>query len=75
MNLESIRQSEVCQKEKNTCRILMHMYGIGKDGTDEPIGRAAVEMQTQRTDLRPRAGAGRVGRVERVAWERMHHHA
>ena len=28
MNLESIIQSEVCQKERNTCRILMHVYGI-----------------------------------------------
>ena len=28
MNLESIIQSEVWQKEKNTCRILTHMYGI-----------------------------------------------
>ena len=29
----------------------MHTYGIQKDGTDEPICRAAMEMQTQRTDL------------------------
>ena len=27
MNLESIIQSEACQKEKNTCRVLRHMYG------------------------------------------------
>ena len=30
--------------------MLTHVYGIQKDGTDEPICRAAVEMQTQRTD-------------------------
>ena len=51
MNLELIIQSEVRQKEKNKYYILMHIYGIQKDGTDEPICRAAVETQTQRTDL------------------------
>ena len=29
----------------------MHMYGVQKDGTDEPICRAATEIQIQRTDL------------------------
>ena len=29
----------------------MHMYGIEKDGTDEPIYRAATGMQTQRADI------------------------
>ena len=29
----------------------MHIYGIQKDGTDEFIFKAAVEKQTQRTDL------------------------
>ena len=51
MNLEPIIQSKVSQKEKNKNHILMHIYGIQKDGTDEPICKAAVEMQTQRTDL------------------------
>ena len=36
----------VSQKEKDKYCILMHMYGIEKDGTDEPIYRAAMEMQT-----------------------------
>ena len=46
MNLEPIIQSEVSQKEKNKYHILMHIYGIYKDGTDEPICRAAMETQT-----------------------------
>ena len=46
MNLEAIIQSEVSQKEKDKYRILMHIYGIYKDGTDKPICRAAMEMQT-----------------------------
>ena len=45
MNLEAIVQSEVSQKEKNKYCILMHVYGIYKDGTDESISRAAMEMQ------------------------------
>ena len=47
MNLESIIQSEVSQKEKDKYHILMHIYGIQKDGTEEFICRAAVEKQTQ----------------------------
>ena len=50
MNLEPIIQSEV-SSERDKYHILMHIYGIQKDGTDEPNCRAAVEMQTQRTDL------------------------
>ena len=42
MNLEPNIQSEVSQqKEKNEYHILMHIYGIQKDGTDEPICRVA----------------------------------
>ena len=37
--LESVIQSEVSQKEKNKYCILMHMYGIWKDGSDEPVCR------------------------------------
>ena len=41
MNLESIIQSEVSQKEKDKYRILTHIYGIQKNGTEEFIQRAA----------------------------------
>ena len=43
MNLQPIIQSEVSQKEKNKYHMLMNIYGIYKDGTDEPACRAAVE--------------------------------
>ena len=45
MNLKAVIQSEVSQKEKNKYRILMHIYGIEKNGTDEPICRARMEIQ------------------------------
>ena len=48
MNLEPIIQSEVNQKEKDKYHILMHIYGIQKNGTEEFIYRAAMEKQTQR---------------------------
>ena len=38
--------TEWSQKEKNKYCILKHVYGIQKDGTDEPTCRAAMEMQT-----------------------------
>ena len=69
MNLEPITQSEVSQKERNKYPILTHIYGIQKDGTDEPICRVAVEMKTQRTDSWTQWGKDRVGRMGRVAWK------
>ena len=46
MNLEPNKQSEGSQKEKNKYHILMNIYGIYKDGADEPACRAALETQT-----------------------------
>ena len=46
MDLESVIQSEVSQKEKNKYHMLMHMYRILKNGTDEPSGRAGIKIQT-----------------------------
>ena len=46
MKLEPIIHSEVSQKEKDKYHILLHIYGIKKDGTDEPVCRAAMETQT-----------------------------
>ena len=51
INLEPIIQSEVSQEEKDKYHILKHIHGIQKNGTEEFICSAAVEKQTQRTDL------------------------
>ena len=45
MELVSVKQSEVSQKEKNKYHVLMHACGIYKNGTDKPICRAGIEMQ------------------------------
>ena len=42
---EPIIQSEVSQKEKHQYSILMHIYGIQKDGNDDPICKTAKETQ------------------------------
>ena len=49
MNLETVLQSEVSQKEKNKYRILTHICGTQKNGTDEPVCRAEIKTQMQRT--------------------------
>ena len=47
MDLESVIQSGVSQKEKNKYRMLTHIYGIlkkeKKKGTDEPSCRAGIK--------------------------------
>ena len=43
MNLEPIVQSEVSQKEKDRHHILTNLYGIQKDGTNDPAFRVAKE--------------------------------
>ena len=51
MNLEPITQSEVSQEEKDKYCILMHIYRIQKNGTEEFIYRAAMEKRTQRINV------------------------
>ena len=51
IDLESVIQSEVSQKEKNTCLMLMHKCGIYKNCMDEPVCRAGIETQMLRTNL------------------------
>ena len=51
MDLETVIQSKVSQKEKNKQRILTHIYGIQKNGTDEPVCKAEIETQMQRTNI------------------------
>ena len=45
IKLEPIIQSEVSQKEKQQYSILMHIYGIEKDGNDDLIYETAKETQ------------------------------
>ena len=68
MNLEPIIQSEV-NKVKNKYRIPAHIYEIQKNGTGEPICRAVVETQTEKTDLWAQWGKEKVGQIERIAWK------
>ena len=51
IKLEAIMQSEVSQKENRQYDILMHIYGIYKDGNDDPICETAKETQMKRTDF------------------------
>ena len=51
MKLEPIIQSEVSQKEKHQYNIITHIYGIQKDGNDNPVCETAKETQKYRTVL------------------------
>ena len=44
-NVDPVIQTEVNQKEKQISYILMHIYGIQKNRTDEPICMEEVETQ------------------------------
>ena len=48
MDLESVIQSEVSQKEKNKYHMLTHIYGIlkKKRSSEEPRGRTGIKIQT-----------------------------
>ena len=43
MDPQTVIQSEVSHKEKNKYHILMHLCGIYKNGTDEPVCKAEIE--------------------------------
>ena len=59
---ESVIQSEVRQKGKNVYviyyAIIMHICEIWKNATGEPVCRAGIEMQMQRTDDEDTEGRG-----------------
>ena len=47
MKPEPIIQSEVSQKDKHQYSILTHIYGILKDGNDNPICKTEKETDVQ----------------------------
>ena len=50
-DLETVRHSEVSQKEKTKYCMLVHICGLQKNGPDEPL-QAGIGMQIWRTDVR-----------------------
>ena len=46
MDLESVIQSEVNQKEKNKYHMLTHIYGIKKKSSEEPRSKTGIKTQT-----------------------------
>ena len=66
MNLEPIIQSEMSQKEKYKYHILMYIYGIQRNSTEEFIYRARMEKQTENRLMDMRRGEERVRCMERV---------
>ena len=47
MDLETVIQNEVSQKEKTRCHIILHICGIQKNGTDELICKAEIERDVE----------------------------
>ena len=67
MKLEPIIQSEVTQKDKDQYSIIMHIYGILKDGNNNPILKTEKETQMYRTDFWTLWEKVRMGCLERTA--------
>ena len=73
MKLEPIIQSEVTQKDKDQYSILMHIYGILKDGNNNPICKTEKETQIYRTDFWTLWEKVRVGCSERTALKQVYY--
>ena len=73
IKLESIIQSEVSQKENHQHSILTHIYGIYKDGNDNPICKTETETQMYRTDFWTLWEKARVGWSERTASKHVYY--
>ena len=71
--LEPIIQSEVSQKDKDQYSILMHIYGILRDGNDSPISKTDKETQMYRTDFWTLWEKARVGCFERTASKHVYY--
>ena len=73
MKLEPIIQSEVSLKGKDHYSILTHMYGILKDGNDNPICKTEKETQMYRTNFGTLWEKARVGCSERIALKQVYY--
>ena len=62
MDLETVIQSEVNQKEKNKCRILMRIYATSeKIDIDDLICKTEIETETQTLRTKLWAPSGEAG--------------
>ena len=73
MKVEPIIQSEVSQKDKHQYSILTHIYGILKDGNDNPICKTEKETEMYRTDFGTLWEKARVGCSERTALKQVYY--
>ena len=76
MDLESVIQNEISQREKNKYRMLMHIYGILKKSSDEPRGRTGIKTDAADIENGPEdmgRRKGKLGRSERLAWTYIHY--
>ena len=72
MKLESIIQREVSQKAKDQYSILMHIYGIQKDGNNNPICKTERDTDVQNRIL-DSVGKARVGCFKRTALKHVYY--
>ena len=59
MDLETVIQNEVSQKEKNKYHILTHIRGTYKNGTDEPVCWAEVRHRCREQTYGHQGGKAR----------------
>ena len=74
MKLEPIIQSEVSQKDKDQYRVLTHIFGLLKDGNDNPICNPGKETKMYRTDFWTLWEKARVGCFKRTALKHVYYH-
>ena len=73
MKLEPIIQSEVSQKEKHQYNILTHVYGIQKDGNNNPVCETAKETQMYTRVFWTLWEKAKVGLSERIALKHVNY--
>ena len=73
MKLEPTTQNEVSQKDKDQYNILTHIYGIKKDGNNNPICQTEKETQMYRTDFGTLWDKVRVGCSERTKLKQVYY--
>ena len=71
--MEPIIQSEVSQKEKHQYSILMHIYGIQKDGNNNPVYETARDTDVQNS-LMDSVGEGEGGKIWENGIEHVKYH-